>query len=113
MSTKKKRKRKPKLAKVVTNIAPIPVEEKLVDVTETPAPAVDEQEPTTPTLEPIVTKPSDIETLLLKAPVLPWKIDTTYIDTDFRKAYIALLKLIVKTCDLPYNVNQTGTLTPR
>lgn len=59
------------------------------------------------------TETTKIEAILQDAPVLPWKIDLTYIDKDFRKAYVALLKKLVELNGLSYNVDQTGTLTPK
>jgi len=52
-----------------------------------------------------------IRNLLLKAPSLSWKIDTTYIDKEFRKAYVELLRTLVIIFDLPYLVNQEAILT--
>ena len=54
---------------------------------------------------------AQMETVLFTAPRLPWKIDTTYIDKDFRKAYVAMLKNLVELYDLPYYVNQEAILT--
>ena len=54
---------------------------------------------------------AQMETVLFTAPRLPWKIDTTYIDKDFRKAYVAMLKNLVELYNLPYYVNQEAILT--
>ena len=56
---------------------------------------------------------TQIEAILLEAPTLPWEIDKGYIDIDFRKGYVALLRSLVKLYGLPYNVNQVGKLTPK
>jgi len=64
-------------------------------------------------VEPTPQEPSEIEKILLTAPVLPWKIDKTYIDKDFRKAHITLLTNLMSLHNLPYNVDQTGVLTPK
>ena len=61
--------------------------------------------------DPLQGKKTQLETVLLTAPRLPWKIDTTYIDKDFRKAYVAMLKNLVELYDLPYYVNQEAILT--
>jgi len=66
-----------------------------------------------PLLAKAVVTISETEKILLTAPVLPWKIDKTYIDKDFRKAYVALLTNLVSLHNLPYSVDQTGVLTPK
>lgn len=62
-------------------------------------------------IAPDLPKDVQIEAILKEAPMLPWEIDKTYIATGFRKAYVALLKKLVKLYGLPYNVDQTGVLT--
>jgi len=66
---------------------------------------------------PDIPKPTPAQDVLLailkKAPVLPWKIDVTYINGDFRKEYVALLRNLVDMLALPYTVDQAGKLTAK
>ena len=113
MSKKTRRKKKPALKASLPKPKAEPIEQDWTSV-EIPEPTEIK-----PTPEPLVTMPSptpaqDVLLAILKqAPVLPWKINVAYIDSDFRKAYVALLKNLVNMLALPYNVDQAGTLTPK
>lgn len=115
MSEKTRRKRKPAIKTSLPKPKAEPTKEKELiicpdfDMTKTQS--------TEGVIETTIPSPTPAQDVLLailkKAPVLPWKIDKTYINNVFRKEYVELLRNLVNMLALPYTVDQAGMLTPK
>lgn len=108
--SKKTRKKKTATTAVLPKTKTEPPKEEVV-IPESKLMMVSEK-PKTPeaTTKPELSKSDQMEVILKEAPRLGWNFDIAYIDNEFRKKYVALLKKLVALYDLPYLVDQTATL---
>lgn len=71
----------------------------------------------TPTVKEatVMPEPSQLETIILQAPTLPWHITTRYLAEEFRPAYTQFLKKLIKHENLRqrYIVSDCGELIPK